>query len=230
MATEEPQSPIGNYVELITGLRRFTQEKAGALAHDLLAQAGLDEFATDAQHRITRLADEIVVASKANREMLQHLVRGEVDKAMGRLRFARAEEVSDLRAEVDELQARLDQLEAEQNGSGWAEAEHAPPQAGPDPLIEDVPAPAMRRPVRKVPASKTPTPKVPASKTPAKRVPAAKSAVRRASTTKATTAAKTPATQTTAKRSTTKAAKRVPTKKATVKKATVKKAPTGARL
>ena len=220
MATEEPQSPIGNYVELITGLRRFTQDKAGALAHDLLAQAGLDEFATDAQHRISRLADEIMVASKANREMLQHLVRGEVDKAMGRLRFARAEEVSDLRAEVDELQARLDQLEAEQNGSGWADAEDAPSPAGSDPLIEDVLTPATRRPASKVPA--------------------AKRAVRRASTTKATTAVKTPTTQATTKKSTTTAAakksptkkataKKTPTKKATTKKATTKKATTRAR-
>ena len=220
MATEEPQSPIGNYVELITGLRRFTQDKAGALAHDLLAQAGLDEFATDAQHRISRLADEIMVASKANREMLQHLVRGEVDKAMGRLRFARAEEVSDLRAEVDELQARLDQLEAEQNGSGWADAEYVAPAAESDPLIEEVLTPATGMPSSKVPVSKTSAKTAPAKRAPAKRAPAAKGAVKRASTTKTTTATKTPATRATAKKSTTKKS---------AKKSTAKKATTGAR-
>ncbi len=167
-----------SYLETISALRRFTQQKAGELAHDLLAQAGLDDLATEAQNRWSRLSEEFSAAGKANREMLQQLIRGEVDKAMGRLRFARSEEVSDLRSEVDELQARLDQLEAEQNGgAGWAEPEgYAAPQQEPlvDPLIEaalaedallDVAAPPAT--TKKSPAKKSPTKKSPAKKAPA---------------------------------------------------------------
>ena len=199
MIMSQDEQPASGYLETISALRRFTQQKAGELAHDLLAQAGLDDFAVDAQQRIGRLTDEIVIASRANREMLQHLIRGEVDKAMGRLRFARAEELSDLRAEVDELQARLDQLEAEQNGAGWAVPDEgvtvAPEPSLDEPLLDEPtlsqPLPgteptSVRRPVKKTPAKKTPAKNTPAKKTPAKKAPAKTTTAKKSTARKST--------------------------------------------
>ena len=49
---------------------------------------------TEASERVTKLAEEIMNASRTNRELLQHFVTAEVDKAAARLGFARADEVA----------------------------------------------------------------------------------------------------------------------------------------
>ena len=56
---------------------------------------------------MTKLAEEILHASRANREMFEKLVIAEVDRAAARLGFARAEDVEALRTEVDALRAEL---------------------------------------------------------------------------------------------------------------------------
>ena len=53
--------PLQNYVSLVGGLTRGSRE------------------------RVTRLAEEILHASRANRELLENLVVTEVDKAAARL-------------------------------------------------------------------------------------------------------------------------------------------------
>ncbi len=65
---------LQNYVTLVNGLTRTTREKALAAARAMLAQAGLDDVANDAQERVAKLAEEILVASKANRELLDTLI------------------------------------------------------------------------------------------------------------------------------------------------------------
>jgi hypothetical protein len=74
----------------------------------LFKQAGLEDVAVEASERVTKLTEEIMNASRTNRELLQHYVTAEVDKAAGRLGFARAEDVQVLRDEVASLRARLD--------------------------------------------------------------------------------------------------------------------------
>ena len=85
------------YINMVTGVTKTTQAKAAATARAMLKQAGLEDVATEASERVTKLAEEIMNASRTNRELLQHFVTTEVDKAAARLGFARAEELESLR-------------------------------------------------------------------------------------------------------------------------------------
>jgi polyhydroxyalkanoate synthesis regulator phasin len=97
------------YINMVTGVTKRTQAKAAATARALLKQAGLEDVATETSERVTKLAEEIMNASRTNRELLQHFVTSEVDKAAARLGFARADEVQALREEVAGLRAELNQ-------------------------------------------------------------------------------------------------------------------------
>jgi hypothetical protein len=72
----------------------------------------LEDVATEASERVTKLAEEIMNASRANRELWQHFVAAEVDKAAARLGFARADEVQALRDEMASLRAQLKEATA----------------------------------------------------------------------------------------------------------------------
>jgi polyhydroxyalkanoate synthesis regulator phasin len=98
------------YINMVTGVTRSTQAKAAATARALLRQAGLEKAATETGDRATKLAEEIMNASRANRELLQHFMMAEVDKAAARLGFARVEEVQALRDEIAGLRAQLDEV------------------------------------------------------------------------------------------------------------------------
>jgi hypothetical protein len=100
------------YINMVTGVTRSTQAKAAATARAMLRQAGLENVATETGERATKLAEEIMNASRANRELLQHFVTAEVGKAAARLGFARAEEVQALREEIAALRAQLDEAMA----------------------------------------------------------------------------------------------------------------------
>ena len=95
------------YINMVTGVTKSTQAKAAATARALLRQAGLEDAATEASERVTKLAEEIMNASRTNRELWQHFVAAEVDKAATRLGFARADEVRALRDEIASLRAQL---------------------------------------------------------------------------------------------------------------------------
>jgi len=79
---------LQNYVSLVNGLTRGSRE------------------------RFTKLAEEILQASKANRELVENLFVTEVERAAGRLGFARAEEVQALRDEIADLRASIVALQA----------------------------------------------------------------------------------------------------------------------
>ena len=212
MTTDAFQS----YVDLITGVRRATQEKAAAAAQGLLAQAGLDEVAADAQQRVHRLTEEIVVAGRANRSMLQDLVRAEIEKALTRVGFARTEDLDQLRRESDELQARVDDLEADARSAGRPGA--------PAGFAEPVPTPAKEVPARKAAAKKAPAKKA-AAKTAAATTPATRNAPGKNAA--ATTARKNP-TRTTPTRTTptrTTPTRTTPVRKTPAQKTSTKTAP-----
>ena len=101
-----------SYINMVTGVTKTTQDKASATARALLKQAGLEEVAAEASERAAKLAEEIINASRTNRELMQHYVTAEVDKAAARLGFARADEVQALRDEVASLRAQLDEAQA----------------------------------------------------------------------------------------------------------------------
>ncbi|MFL6043911.1 MAG: hypothetical protein ACJ72M_02210 [Propionibacteriaceae bacterium] len=97
------------YINMVTGVTKTTQAKAAATARAMLKQAGLEDVATEASERVTKLAEEIMDASRTNRELLQHFVTSEVDKAAARLGFARVEELQVLRDEIASLRTELNQ-------------------------------------------------------------------------------------------------------------------------
>jgi polyhydroxyalkanoate synthesis regulator phasin len=106
------------YINMVTGVTKTTQARAAATARAVLKQAGLEDAATEASERVTKLAEEIMNASRTNRELLQHFVTTEVDKAAARLGFARAEEVEALREEIASLRTQLNEatVRAGKNG------------------------------------------------------------------------------------------------------------------
>jgi polyhydroxyalkanoate synthesis regulator phasin len=117
---------IGTLTEVfgaaVGGASRMTRTRAKQLAERLLNQAGLDnvdlsEAASEAGARINQLADEILAARKANRALLQRTVAGELEKSLGRLGLARAEDVQELRDEVSRLRTEVADLLA---GAGSA--------------------------------------------------------------------------------------------------------------
>ena len=100
------------YINMVMGVTKSTQAKAAATARALLKQAGLEDVAAETSERVTKLAEEIMSASRTNRELWQHYVTTEVDKAAARLGFARSEEVQVLRDEIDSLRAQLKEVAA----------------------------------------------------------------------------------------------------------------------
>jgi polyhydroxyalkanoate synthesis regulator phasin len=113
---------VQNYVNMVSGLSKMTREKASATAKSLLAQAGLEDVAADASGRVAKLAEEILAASRANRELLENLISAEIDKAAGRWGFVRKDDVEGLRGEVAELRAVL--------ANAFSASSATPPSAG----------------------------------------------------------------------------------------------------
>ena len=100
------------YINMVTGVTKSTQAKAAGTARALLKQAGLEDVATESSERVAKLAEEIMNASRTNRELLQRFVTSEVDKTAARLGLARADEVRALRDEVAGLRAELNDVMA----------------------------------------------------------------------------------------------------------------------
>jgi hypothetical protein len=130
------------YINMVSGVTKSTQAKAAATARALLKQAGLEDVAAETSERVTKLAEEIMNASRTNRELWQHYVTTEVDKAAARLGFARAEEVQALRDEIESLRAEI--MEAKATTAKAAPAKKAT---------------TKRTPAKKVAAKMTPTKK-----------------------------------------------------------------------
>ena len=79
---------VQNYAHAVFGLTKLTRTKATEAARSLLGQAGLNDVAAHTE-RVTKLAEELLTASRANRNVLEKLVRAEVDRAATRLGFVR---------------------------------------------------------------------------------------------------------------------------------------------
>lgn len=100
------------YINMVTGVTKTTQARAPATARAVLKQTGLEDAATEASERVTKLAEEIMNASRTNRELLQHFVTTEVDKAAVRLGFARTEDLEALRDEIASLRRQVSEATA----------------------------------------------------------------------------------------------------------------------
>ncbi|BAK34753.1 hypothetical protein MLP_17390 [Microlunatus phosphovorus NM-1] len=124
---------IQNYVNLVGGLTKATKAKATEAAQGLLSATHLDDVATGASGKVAALTEEILAASRANRELLAKTISAEVDKAAAKLGFARNEDLDALRNEVDELRAAVAEqaarAEATQAQAEQAQAEPATKKA-----------------------------------------------------------------------------------------------------
>jgi polyhydroxyalkanoate synthesis regulator phasin len=153
---------VKGYLALASGLTEVTKQRAVAAARNLVAQGGA------AAGQVTALADDLVAQSKSNREAVTALVRFEVDKALGRVGLASAEEVTELNARVRSLEAELRRV-----GGGTPAADAAKTGAANLKPSAAPPAAAAKAPAKKSPAKKTAAKKSPAKKASAKKSPGA---------------------------------------------------------
>ncbi len=162
---------IQNYVNLVGGLTKATRAKATEAAQGLLSATHLDEVASGASGKVSNLAEEILAASRANRELFAKTISAEVDKAASRLGFARSEELEAVREEIADLRVAV----AEQS----ARAEAA--QAAARRTATAKKTPATRTTAKRAAAKKTSASKTAASKTAARKTAAAKESATTAS-------------------------------------------------
>lgn len=205
---------IQNYVDMAAGVTRATKAKAREAARNLLATAGLEDVAVDATDRATKLAEEVIAASRANRELMGKLIASEVDKAAGRLGFVRADELDEVRRELAELRMSM------AHASAHEPAPFAPDLGVPDPpvavdsLVEPDDPPTID-PITEPPTApaKTAAKKAAARRTAVRKAPVKKAAAKKAPTAKAAVTA--PAKKAAAKKAAVQqtAAKRTPAKK-----------------
>ncbi|MFC0627271.1 polyhydroxyalkanoate synthesis protein PhaF [Kribbella deserti] len=131
---------LRGYVQLANGLTEVTKQRAQAAAKALVQQTGAETLTTGLTTKVSDLAEEIVATSKSNRQLLQAIVANEVEGAVAKLGFVRAEEVAGLARRIEKLEKEL------------AEA------SKPEPAV-------TTPPIKKAPAKKA----VPAKKTAAKK-------------------------------------------------------------
>ncbi|MFG2104640.1 phasin family protein [Micromonospora echinaurantiaca] len=153
------------YLELAMGLTEAPRKKAQDAVRRLVGSGG----ATAAQ--LQGLAEELLSTGAANREALTKLVRFEVDRALGAVGLATADEVAELTRRVHELERQL--REAKGGPSGPV------PQA---PAPAPAPAPATEGPGGPTPGAEAPGAAEPAAPTKAvaKKAVAKKAVVKKA--------------------------------------------------
>ncbi|HEY9292548.1 MAG TPA: hypothetical protein VIP98_14795 [Microlunatus sp.] len=157
------------------GASRLTRARAQELAERILSQAGLEnvdlgEAASGATTKINQLAEELMAARKANRELLQRTVSTELDKSLGRLGLARAEDIDQLRDEVARLRSDVTELKVSSKSATPAAARKTTAKK-----TATKQTTAKRAAAKKTAAKKTPAKKTPAKKTTAKKATAKKS-------------------------------------------------------
>ncbi|BCL17012.1 phasin family protein [Micromonospora sagamiensis] len=103
------------YLELAMGLTEAPRKKAQDAVRRLVGSGG----ATAAQ--LQALAEELVATSAANRESLTKLVRFEVDRTLGAVGLATADEVAELTRRVHELERQLREARAGSAPAGLGE-------------------------------------------------------------------------------------------------------------
>jgi polyhydroxyalkanoate synthesis regulator phasin len=161
------------YLELALGATEASRKKATKAVKRLVGKGG----ATAEQ--LQALAADLVATGSANREGLAKLVRYEVDRTLGRVGLATADEVHELTDRVRDLERRLRAV----SGDHTAEQPLMPvPEAMPAGSGRgDVPPPgAVAMPVTDSAAKRTVAKKTVAGKTVAKKTVAKKTVAKKA--------------------------------------------------
>ena len=152
---------LKSYLALASGVTDLTRQRAVAAARALVSQGE----ATAEQ--VAGLAEDLLAQTRQNREAVVALVAFEVDRALGRVGLATADEVGQLTGRIRELEQELRTLTVTQ-------------RAGSAPKAPVKRAPVKKAPVKKAPAPKAPVKKAPVTKAPAKKAPVKKAPVKRA--------------------------------------------------
>ena len=107
---------LRGYLQLATGLTDVTRERARAAARVLVAQgeAGVDAVVPGpVRSQVTALTEDLLATSKANRDLMVHLVRGEVERSVARLGLVSTAELDAERRRADRLERKLRELETQ---------------------------------------------------------------------------------------------------------------------
>src|SRR6185437_1843275 len=146
------------YLELAIGATDATRKKATKAVKQLVGKSAVSG------EQLQSMAEDLLRTSSASREAMANLVRFELDKALGRIGLATAEEVNSLSAKVRELEAKLREATAVPPG-GFESHDGAPVGA------EVV---AQRTGAQRTDAQRTVAKKAPAKTAPAANVVAKK--------------------------------------------------------
>lgn len=132
---------LRGYLQLAGGVTEMSRQRATAMAKAMLSspEATRDQVAT--------LANDLIEASKMNRDAVATLVKYEVDRGLGRLGFATAEELTEMAARVRSLESDVRELR---------QAVIAAEQAAEQARTASRKAPARKAPVRKAARGKAP--------------------------------------------------------------------------
>ncbi len=148
---------LRGYIQLANGLTDVTRSRARDAAKSLLAQGETSVgvvVPTPVLAQVGALADDLIATSRANRDLLVHLVRGEVERSVARLGLVSADELTTATRRSKALERRVEELEQELRRTRAAQ----------------------RATAKKSPAKKSTAKRATAKKSPAKRATAKKSA------------------------------------------------------
>ena len=114
---------LRGYLQLANGLTDVTRERARAAAKGLVAQgmAGVGAVVTaPVGTQVTALTEDLLATSKANRDLLVNLVRGEVERSVARLGLVSAHELDAAARRAKGLERRVAELEEDLRKSSTA--------------------------------------------------------------------------------------------------------------
>ncbi|MFD0823106.1 phasin family protein, partial [Micromonospora zhanjiangensis] len=149
------------YLELALGLTETSRKRAQDAVRKLVGSGG----ATAAQ--LQGMAEELISTGMANRDALTKLVRFEVDRALGAVGLATADEVTELTGRVRQLEREL--REARGTGPGAAAEPPVPGTTAGKLAKKAVAKKAVAKRTTSTPAISAPTDHAPAQKAPVKK-------------------------------------------------------------
>jgi len=114
------------YLSLATGLTEVTRQRAVAAARALVSQGE----ATAEQ--VSTLAEDLVAQTRANREAVSALAKFEVDRTLGRVGLASADEVGALAARVRAVETELRSMRSAAGAGVSAAASTDSPERAPE--------------------------------------------------------------------------------------------------
>jgi polyhydroxyalkanoate synthesis regulator phasin len=138
------------YLQLAMGVTEASRKRATKAARELLGRGG----ATAEQ--MQALAEDIVRTGMANREALTTLIRFELDRALGRVGLATAEQVEELTTRVRDLERQLGEARGGQETRPGTAVPTAGPATAPTAVAKKATKKVAKKAVKKAPAAATP--------------------------------------------------------------------------